>query len=467
MPAENRARVLRAASRSFLRHGDLRRRCRRNGAPPLGLSAQGDERGCAAPRRPRVRRRAVSQHARGARARASSLRHRQRRRGRGAAHRTHRRLLPARFWRWRQVMNRIAITLLVLFAVSGCTRGDAQQKAAAPAAVPVSSVQLAPRAVPIVFEAVARTEGSKEVQIRARVSGTLERQLYTEGDAVKAGARLFLIDRAPLEIDLQQARASAAQERARQEQAQQDLERLKGLADRRAISQREADQAATGLKAAVAAVQLAEARVRQSELNLSYASVNAPIGGITGRAQQSIGSLVTPGADSSLLTTLTQADPIWVRFALSETEYARLRGFDIKNPEVRVELPDGSGYPEPGRLNFSSSSVDSNLGTVQMRAELPNPRLQLLPGQYVRVQVIAGTQQALVVPQSAVMQNEGGRFVWIVGAEGKAAQRQIKVGSWVGDDWVVLEGLKEGDTVIVDNLLRLRPGTAVKLQGKG
>ena len=364
-------------------------------------------------------------------------------------------------------MNRMAIALLMLFAASGCTRGDAQQKAAALAAVPVSAVQLAPKAVPIVFEAVARTEGSKEVQIRARVPGTLERQLYTEGDAVKAGARLFLIDRAPLEIDLQQARASLAQERARQEQAQQDLERLKGLADRRAISQREADQAATGLKQAVAAAQLAEARVRQSELNLSYASVNAPIAGITGRAQQSIGSLVTPGTDSSLLTTLTQADPIWVRFALSETEYARLRGFDLKNPEVKVELPDGSRYPEPGRLNFSSSSVDSNLGTVQMRAELPNPRLQLLPGQYVRVQVVAGTQQALVVPQSAVMQNEGGRFVWIVEAEGKAAQRQIKVGSWVGDDWVVLDGLKAGDTVIVDNLLRLRPGTAVKLQGKG
>src|SRR2546422_1534208 len=136
-------------------------------------------------------------------------------------------------------------------------------------------------------------------------------------------------------------------------------------------------------------------------------------------------------------------------------------------PYTTLFRSDGSRNPEPGRLNFSSSSVDSNLGTVQMRAELPNPRLELLPGQYVRVQVVAGSQQALVVPQSAVMQNEGGRFVWIVGAEGKAAQRQIKVGSWVGDDWVVLEGLKAGDTVIVDNLLRLRAGTPVKLQAKG
>ncbi|HXM82747.1 MAG TPA: efflux RND transporter periplasmic adaptor subunit [Burkholderiales bacterium] len=364
-------------------------------------------------------------------------------------------------------MTRALCVISLFFFLSGCTQGDAQQSAAAPQAVPVSAVELAPKAVPIVFEAVARTEGSKEVQVRARVSGILERQLYTEGDAVKAGARLFLIDRAPLEIDLQQARAAAAQERAREEQAQQDLERLKGLADRRAISQREADQAATGLKQAAAAVQLAQARVRQAELNLSYASVSAPIGGITGRAQQSIGSLVAPGAESGLLTTLTQADPIWVRFALSEAEYARLRGFGVKNTEIKVELQDGSAYPEPGRLNFSSSTVDPSLGTVQMRAELPNPKLQLLPGQYVRVQVVAGTQQALVVPQSAVMQDQGGRFVWIVGAEGKAAQRQIKVGNWVGDEWVVLDGLKPGDTVIVDNLLRLRPGTPVKLQGKG
>jgi len=327
-------------------------------------------------------------------------------------------------------MNRIAITLLVLFAASGCTRGDAQQKGAALAAVPVSAVQLAPKAVPIVFEAVARTEGSKEVQIRARVAGILERQIYSEGDAVKAGAQLFLIDRAPLEIDLQQARAALAQERARQEQAQQDLERLKGLADRRAISQREADQAATGLKQAVAAVQLAEARVRQSELNLSYASVNAPIGGITGRAQQSIGSLVMPGTDSSLLTTSRR--PIRSGCA-SRCPRLSTRACAVRHqePAVKVELPDGSGYPEPGRLNFSSSSVDANLGTVQMRAELPNPRLQLLPGQYVRVQVVAGTQQALVVPQSAVMQNEGGRFVWIVGAEARprSARSRSAVGS--------------------------------------
>ena len=359
------------------------------------------------------------------------------------------------------------LVLMPLAALAACTRGDAQQKPAAAAAVTVSAVKVAPRAVPVEFESVGRTEGSREVQVRARVSGILEQQLYTEGDTVEAGAPLFRIERAPFEIELAQARAALAQERARAELAQQELERLKGLADRRAISQKEADQAASTLKQSAAAVQMSEARVRQAELNLSYTSVIAPIGGITGRAQQSVGSLVSPNADSALLTTLTRGDPIWVRFALSEAEYSRLRGNEGKTIEVKVELADGKQYPEPGKLNFASSSVDASLGTVQMRAEFANPGLQLLPGQYVRVRVVSGSQEAIVVPQTAIMQNEGGRFVWTVSAEGKAAPRQIKVGSWLGKEWVVLEGLAAGDTVILDNLIRLRQGTPVQIRNEG
>jgi membrane fusion protein (multidrug efflux system) len=154
-----------------------------------------------------------------------------------------------------------------------------------------------------------------------------------------------------------------------------------------------------------------------------------------------------------------------VRFALSETEFSRIRG--TKGIEVKVELADGAEYPLPGKLNFSGSTVDAATGTVQMRAELPNPKLELLPGQYVRVRVIAGTQQAIVVPQTAVMQNEGGRFVWVAGGDGKAMPRPIRAGSWLGDDWVVLEGLKQGDSVIVDNLVRLRPGVAVQVKKAG
>ncbi|HZD19622.1 MAG TPA: efflux RND transporter periplasmic adaptor subunit [Burkholderiales bacterium] len=367
-------------------------------------------------------------------------------------------------------MTRLLACLLCI-AVAACSEGDAKQKndaaKAAPPALPVSVIEVAPREVPVVFEAVGRTEGSREVQVRARVAGIVEKQLYTEGDSVKAGAVLFQIERAPFEIELAQARGALAQEIAKESLAAQDYERLKGLADRRAISQKEADQAASGLEQERAAVQVARARLRQAELNLSYTTVTAPIGGMTGRAQQSIGSLVSPNNDTALLTTLTRGNPLWVRFSLAEPEYARVRSGEGKEAQVALELADGTRYSEPAKLNFSGSTVDANTGTVQMRAEVPNPRLELLPGQFVRVRITAGVERAIVVPQAAVLQNEGGRFVWVVGPDGKAVQRSIRAGSWVGKDWVVLEGLKGGDSVIVDNLARLRPGAAVAAKKAG
>ena len=350
--------------------------------------------------------------------------------------------------------------------VAACSQGDAKQgkdakdAKAAPPTLGVTVVEAALREVPISFEAVGRTEGSREVQVRARVAGILERQRFQEGDTVKAGATLFEIERAPFEIELAQARGTLAQESARAELARQEHERLKGLADKRAISQKEADVAASTVNQAGAAVQVARARVRQAELNLSYTKVTAPIDGITGRALQSVGSLVAPNNESAMLTTLTRGDPLWVRFSLSEQEYARVRGGEGKEARVSLELADGTAYPETAKLNFSGSTVDAATGTVQMRAEVANPRLVLLPGQFVRVRIIAGTQQAIVVPQNAVGQNEGGRFVWIA-AEGKAVQRPIRAGAWIGKDWAVLEGLKPGDQVIVDNLVRLRPNAPI------
>jgi membrane fusion protein, multidrug efflux system len=347
-------------------------------------------------------------------------------------------------------------------ALAACSQGDAKQgkdAKAAPAPVGVTVIEATLRDVPVTLEAVGRAEGSREVQVRARVSGILERQRFQEGDAVKAGATLFEIERAPFEIDLAQARGVLAEVSAREELAGQEHERLKGLAEKRAISQKEADQAASAARQAQAAAQVARARVRQAELNLSYTRVKAPIDGITGRALQSVGSLVSPSGDAALLTTLTRGDPIWVRFSLSEREYAQMRA-EGKEPQVRIELADGSAYPEPARLNFSGSTIDAQTSTVQMRAEVPNPRLALLPGQFLRVRVTAGTQPAIVVPQGAVGQNEGGRFVWIA-SEGKAVQRPIRAGAWIGKDWAVLEGLKPGDKVIVDNLVRLRPNAPV------
>jgi membrane fusion protein, multidrug efflux system len=366
-------------------------------------------------------------------------------------------------------MTRVLIVVFSL-VLAACSEGDAKQGKDAPKAdaakgapsgpLGVTVIEAALRDVPVSFEAVGRTEGSREVQVRARVAGILEKQNFQEGDSVKAGKTLFQIERAPFEIELAQARGTLAQEAAREQLARQELERLRSLADKRAISQKEADVAASTVQQAGAAVQVARARMRQAQLNLSYTKVVAPIDGITGRALQSIGSLVAPNNDSAVLTTLTRGDPIWVRFSLSEPEYARVRAGEGREAQVQVELADGTTYPEKAKLNFSGSTVDAATSTVQMRAEVPNPRLQLLPGQFVRVRVVAGTQQAIVVPQNAVGQNEGGRFVWVA-AEGKAVQRPIRAGSWVGKDWAVLDGLKPGDQVIVDNLVRLRPNAPV------
>jgi membrane fusion protein (multidrug efflux system) len=333
----------------------------------------------------------------------------------------------------------------------------------------VNVIQVAPREVPVLVEAVGRTEGSKEVEVRARVSGILGSVLYSEGSPVRAGAPLFQIDRAPFEIALAQARAALAQERAKNEQTQREAERLKDLVAKKAISQREADDAASSFKTSNAAIQAAEAKVREAELNLSYTAVGAPIAGVTGRALRSQGSLVTAGTDSSLLTTLSQTDPLWVRFSLSEAERQVLNAGRAggKNNEVRLLLPDGKTHPVKGRLNFSGSSVDTRLGTVQLRAEFANPGLGLLPGQFVRAQVVAGTQEAIVVPQSAVLQGDAGRFVWTLGPENKATPRPVETGAWLGPDWIIQKGLKAGDRVIVDNLLRLRPGVTVQPQAPG
>jgi membrane fusion protein (multidrug efflux system) len=354
----------------------------------------------------------------------------------------------------------IAVTLVLL---SACGKnGDAPK--AAPPPVGVAVVKIAPQQVPILVDVVGRTEGSKEVEVRSRVTGIVQKQLYSEGETVRANAPLFQIERAPFDNALAQAKAAAAQDNAKLEQTQRESARLQPLLAKKAISQREADDAASTLKQAEAAVLSSAARVRDAELNLSYTSVPAPISGITGRSQRSEGSLVVAGSESSLLTTLTQTDPLWVRFSLSETEYALVRGNAAKRAQVKIITPDDKEYAFKGKLNFSGSTVDSKIGTVQLRAEFANPDLALLPGQFVRTQVVAGMQEAIVVPQHAVFQNDQGRFVWVIGPESKATQRKVEAGSWVGRDWIIKSGLKPDDLVIVDNLVKMRPGTLVKVE---
>lgn len=360
-------------------------------------------------------------------------------------------LLPALF----------ACTLLV-----ACGKGDpaaadkaAPGKGAPPMmALPVGVVEAKVESIPAMVEAVGQAEGSKEVEVRARVGGILTRQLFKEGDRVKAGATLYTIDRAPFEIALAQATAALEQQKANIARADREAARLKPLVEERAISQREYDDATSAVATNRAQLAASEAKVREANLNLSYTTVTAPIAGITGRSQRSEGSLVAAGTD--LLTTISVTDPIWVRFSLAEADTLAMR-MARTPPKVQLELADGSTYGSPGKLNFAGSSVDLKTGLVPVRAEFPNPRLAILPGQFVRVRIILGSRQGVLVPKAALAQTDRGKMVFVAGPDNKVAPRPVDTEGWSGDNWVVTKGLQAGDRIIVDNLMKLRPGAPI------
>jgi len=373
----------------------------------------------------------------------------------------------------------LAATVALLTGCGKQTQGSGDNKGP----VSVSTLTATKQMVPLLIESVGRAEGSREIEIRARVSGILEKQTYSEGSTVKRGDVLFHIDPAPFEIALAHAKAALAQQQATAKQAKRDSERLSALAAQNAVSRRQADDASSALDNANAGLLAAKANVREAELNLSYTRVTAPIGGIAGRSVHSEGSLVTAGTDSGLLTTVVQNDPLWVRFAMSQAEFAVLRDAGSASAEgdqasppapdskaanqaltVQLLRQDGKPYPDPGRLNFSASEIDTQLGTIQLRAQFPNPNLGILPGEYLRVRLSVGAQPAIVVPQAAVQQSPKGPFVWIVNDKQQAEQRIVQTGAWVGSDWQVRSGLNEGDRVIIDNLLKVKAGTVVAPQ---
>lgn len=332
--------------------------------------------------------------------------------------------------------------------------------------MPVTVIEAKVQRVPIIVEAVGQTEGSKEVEVRVRAAGILTKQLYSEGDTVKAGATLFTIDRVPYENALAQARAALALDKANLEKAQREAARLKPLVEQKAISQKEYDDASTALQTSEASAMANAARVRDAELNLSYTSVTAPITGVTGRSLRSEGSLVTPSNDSGLLTTMSVNNPIWVRFSFSESEALKLRKAAGK-AEVKLVLSDGTVYEATGKINFAASTVDKKTGTVGLRAAFPNPRLVLMPGQFVNVRVTTGEREAYLVPQSALFQSDQGKVLFTASPDNKVAPRPVETAGWLGRDWVVTKGIAAGDKIIIDNLMKLRPGASVAPHAPG
>lgn len=366
------------------------------------------------------------------------------------------------FSKTKYTISAIAITVCMV----ACGKNEDTQQPSAMPALPVSILAMQPTTVPIQTEAVAQTEGAKEVEVRPRVGGILLKKLFAEGAEIKEGQPMFSIDPVPYQTQVSQVNAQLAQQKARLVQTQRETLRLKQLLETKSISQREYDNSVSDEAIANASLQQYNALLHEAQLNLSYAKVKAPASGIAGRFLYSEGALVS--ANTSLLTTIVQTSPIWVRFSLSDSELAQLGGMltDEVVQGIELILPDGTQYAESGKLNFSASSIDPALGTQQLRAEFKNADKKLIPGQFVRIRVTTGSNEGVfLVPQSAVLTGEQGKFVFVVDKdkEGKtvAAVRPIQAGSWSGQNWVILDGLKQGDKVIIDNLIKVRPGAPI------
>lgn len=312
----------------------------------------------------------------------------------------------------------IAILIGVLSLVAGCGKEPTTLARQAP---DVTVMTVTARDTPVTFEFVAQTQSSREVEIRARVAGFLEKRLYTEGDLVKSGQTLFQMDRKPFEASLLSAQGQLAQQQARWEVAKATLARVRPLAAQNAVSKMDLDNAVGDERQTRAAVLAAEGTVRTEQLNLSYTTIASPLTGLSSFAKKQEGSYVTPG-ESGLLTTVSQMDPIYVNFSLSENETLKYRDeiasghliFPLRSEfVVEVVLADGSVVPDRGRLNFAAPSYSQDTGTFLVRAVVANPNGQLRPGQFVRARAIGASRpNAIVVPQKAVLEGAKSHFVW-------------------------------------------------------
>ena len=365
--------------------------------------------------------------------------------------------------------------LAVTLALAGCGPGGGGPPHSAgggmpPAVVAVQEVKA--RTVPVEFEYPAQIAGSREVEVRARVSGILLKRNFAEGAPVRAGQSLFNLDSAPFEAAAARAEADVSAAEARLAAASRNAKRVKPLVEARAASQKDLDEAVSGEEVAAADVKATRARLTEARLNLGYTKVESPIAGVTSRALKSEGSLI-PGPEV-LLTTVTQVDPIYVNFGVSEAQQERLRRETAAGRltlpkdnrfDITLRFEDGTTYARAGKLAFSDVRVNNTTGTSDARAEIPNPDGRLRPGQFVRV-ILRGAERpdAITVPQRAVIEGPQGKAVYILSPDNKAMPRPVTVGEWTGSDWIITAGLAPGDKVIGDGLAKIFfPGAPVQV----
>lgn len=378
----------------------------------------------------------------------------------------------------RPLLTGVACLLALPLLLAACGKGGDQAKAPGAGMPPpeVNVVTVQPKNIGTSFEYVGQTAGSRETEVRARISGILEDRLYEEGSRVKAGTALFQIDPGAYRTQLASAEAAAGVAEAKVNQARREFARLGPLVAEKAVSQKEFDDAKSLLETSEATLKQARAQVNEARLNLGYTRVVAPISGVTGIAAKSNGSLVTP--TDSLLTTLVQTDPIYVNFSVSEADYLKLSK-DVSSGRVslpgkraangsvafnvKLKLSDGSIFPTTGKLNFASERINPTTGGFDARATIPNPGDVLRPGQFVRVMLEgASRENALAIPQRAVIDSPMGKIVFTVTPDNKLVPHPVELDGWSNGEWIVTKGLKGGDRVLVDGFIKAHdPGMTV------
>jgi membrane fusion protein, multidrug efflux system len=351
--------------------------------------------------------------------------------------------------------------------LAGC--GDQSEETPAAAAPPpaVSVVNVEPQDVTPSTQFVGRVVSIDTVQLRARVQGFLEQRLFVEGQTVKEGDLLFIIEQPPFQAQVAEAQADVARGEASVAEANATLERVQQAVKSGAVSKQEVDQATANAQRAQADVLAAKAQVEIAQLNLSYTEILAPIAGRIGLSTYTVGNLVGP--DSGVLATIVSNDPIYVTFPVSTRLILEVRKQALaagKQPEfvVRAQLPDGTMYGHPGKVNFLNIDVDQTTDTITVRAQFPNPEGLLVDGQFVNVTVEREKpEQRLVVPQAALQIDQSGSYVLIVNAQDEVEQQPIQTGQLFQGNLVVASGLQAGDRVIVEGIQKVRPGQKVQV----
>jgi membrane fusion protein (multidrug efflux system) len=373
----------------------------------------------------------------------------------------------------RSILLRGALAVMPALLLSGCDKPAAQSHQDQATPTPqVAVVQAKSQSVPLTRELVGRLAATRVAQVRARVAGIILARVYTEGTDVQAGDVLFRIDPAQLEATLNAQEATLAKAQADAANAALIAKRYVELREKRTLSQQDLDTARANDRTTAAIVKQARANVETAKLNLSYATVTAPIAGRAGRALVTEGALVGQN-EATLLTTIEQIDPIYVNFSQSVAELTGLeraqeetRQDSDQPPELKVEilLPDGSTYPHVGSIDFTDMAVDPGTGAVSLRAVVPNPSKRLLPGMFVTLRLTSGhIDNAFLLPQAALLRDAAGAYVLVVNGKGKVEQRRVESRGMTRVDWILTGELADGDQVIVSGLQKVKPGGEAKI----